>query len=414
MNRFLQIGIDFGTTNTVIALRDAAGAVTTVRYGTDDTYRSILYFDTEEDAAGQKLLSWAGAQALDEYIATGEHGRLLQSLKSYLASPHFTHSNIFGTSFALENLIARFLQHALRDGELGNTANARLCVGRPVRFVAQDSDPQLALTRLQQAFTQAGMPHITFIEEPVAAAYAYATRLTEPKNVLIADLGGGTSDFSVLRVVRPGVHPQLDILATGGVGVAGDDCDAAIIRHVVAPQFGFEQPLKNGQLPPRWLYDNLARWHYLSFLRSPANMKVLQDLVRQAVNPEPFIAFATLVDGNGGFALARAVQATKAALSSADVADFIFAFDDSVLSARVTRAEFEAWITPVRDALATALDETMQKAGLAASAIDHVFMTGGTSYIPFIRDIFASRFGVEKLADGGEFTSVAGGLALAA
>lgn len=413
MTQLAQVGIDFGTTNTVIALRDAAGTVTTVRYATDDTYRSILYFDVEQDARGQKLLSWAGPQAVDEYIATGEHGRLLQSLKSYLASPHFTHSNIFGTNFMLENLIARFLGHAIKDANL-SVSGARLCVGRPVRFVAQDSDPQLALTRLKAAFAQAGMDELTFVEEPVAAAYAYATRLTEPKTVLIADLGGGTSDYSILRVTKPGPMPQLDVLATGGVGIAGDDCDAAIIQHVVAPKFGFEQPLKNGQVPPRWLYDNLARWHYLSFLRSPANMKTLQELVKNAVNPEPFIAFSTLVEGNGGFALARAVQATKAALSSADKAMFTFAFDESILSAEVSRKDFEVWITPVRDALAKALDETLQSAGLQHGDIDHVFMTGGTSYIPFIRALFAERFGADKLAYGGEFTSVAGGLALVA
>lgn len=408
-----QIGIDFGTTNTVIALRDTSGTVITQRFGDESTYRSILYFDAEENARGQQLLSWAGAQAITEYVATGEHGRLLQSLKSYLASPHFTHSNIFGTNFALENLIARFLKHALHDSGLSITDDTRLCVGRPVRFVAQDSNPDLALNRLQQAFAQAGMPHITFVEEPAAAAYAYATRLTTPKTVLIADLGGGTSDYSVLRVTKPGPQPQVDILATGGVGVAGDDCDAAIIRNVVAPRFGFEQQLKNGQLPPRWLYDNLARWHYLSFLRSPANMKLLQDLVRQAINPEPFIAFATLVEGNGGFALARAVQATKAALSSADQADFTFAFDDSVLSATVSRVDFEHWTAPVREALAAALDETLHAAGLQHDAIDHVFMTGGTSYIPSVRQLFATRFGADKLAHGDEFTSVAGGLALA-
>lgn len=407
-----QIGIDFGTTNTVIALRDGAGAVSTLRFGNDDTYRSILYFDAEENAQGQKLLSWAGTKAVDEYIATGEHGRLLQSLKSYLASPHFTHSNIFGTNFALENLIARFLGHALADGQLKIDAPVR--VGRPVRFVAQNSDPELALTRLRAAFTQAGMADITFVEEPVAAAYAYATRLTEAKTVLIADLGGGTSDYSILRVTKPGLRPELQVLATGGVGMAGDDCDAAIIQNVVAPQYGYEQPLKNGQTPPRWLYDNLARWHYLSFLRSPQNLKTLQGLVRDAVNPEPFIAFSTLVEGNGGFALARAVQATKAALSSADDAPFSFAFDESILSASISRSDFEKWIAPVRDALSGALDDTLNTAGVKPGAIDHVFMTGGTSYIPLIRNIFADRFGRDRLAYGGEFTSVAGGLALVA
>lgn len=418
MNAVTQIGIDFGTSNTVLAMRDAVGAVRTCRFETAELYRSILYFDLEENAAGKKLLSWAGAQALQEYLNTGEHGRLLQSLKSYLASPHFTHSNIFGTNFTLENLIARFLRHALADAKLTLAPDARVVAGRPVRFVAQDSDATLALSRLTQAFSQAGLPNVHFVEEPVAAAYAYATRLTAPKTVLIADLGGGTSDFSVLRVVRPGPQPEVRVLATGGVGVAGDDCDAAIIRQVVAPQFGFDAPLKNGQLPPRWLYDNLARWHYLSFLRTPANLKLLRELVQQAVTPAPFIAFSTLVEGNGGFALAQAVQATKAALSEADTAPFSFAFDDSVLSANVSRADFEEWILPVRSAIASALDETLQSAGvggtgMGAGAVDHVFMTGGTSYIPSIRALFAERFGPEKLATGAEFTSVAGGLALA-
>ncbi len=417
-----QLGLDFGTTNTVAALRQGertqflhintpAALAATI----DDIYRSILFFDETEDKHGQKLQSWAGPAALAEYLNYGASGRLLQSLKSHLASPHFTHTQIFGQSFSLENLVARFIRHLRADfAAAGFTLpdNIHLVAGRPVRFVGQEASAELAIHRLGQAYTQAGFSKIHFTEEPVAAAYAFATRLSQSRTILIADLGGGTSDFSVLRVVRPGPQPEIKVLAMSGVGLAGDDVDALLIKHLIAPQFGQEKILKNGLPPPRWLYDNLSRWHYLSFLRTPKNMQLLTQLIEQAPDPLPFMRFHTLVAQNGGFALAQAIQNCKRDLSAAQQAELVFTFADFTIKATLDRGTFESWLTPLQSALTLATNQALADAGLVNADIDHVFMTGGTSYIPAIRQSFATRFGADRLAHGQELTSVAAGLAL--
>jgi hypothetical chaperone protein len=412
MKRF---GLDFGTTNTVLAGLDShsgSGGATVVRFAgvdpgeTTDTFRSVLYAEEDENSRQQRVRFWAGADALREYLRMGQYGRLLQSLKSYLASPHFTHSNVCGRTMTLEDLISTFLNLMLDDSGMADAVRAgTVVVGRPVRFVAQNADATLALARLTKACAGAGLNDIRFVEEPVAAAYAYATQVDSQRTVLICDLGGGTTDYSLLRVVKPGANPQVDVIATDGVALAGDDCDAAIIQHAVAPHFGLNHTLSNGQEPPRWLFDNLARWHHLSFLRTPQNVRLLEQL--------GLSAFHTLVTHNGGMALARAVQAAKAALSNADETVLRFQFEDIDITAPLARADFEQWITPVTAAMGNTLDDMLQRAGVAPHAIDDVFLTGGTSFIPAVRALYASRFGEHKIHAGGEFTSVAAGLALA-
>lgn len=413
----MAFALDFGTSNTVLAWRDEAGRLQSWRFDYEnanyDTYRSILYMEPAETARGVKLDDWAGPAAMAEYGRYGESGRLLQSLKSHLASPAFTGTQIFSTSFTLEQLIARFLNRLRQDAAAsGLDLGHRLTVGRPVRFVGADADEALAIDRLQRAFAQAGFTDCNLVPEPIAAAYEFARRTTEPGRVLIADMGGGTSDFAIVEIVTPGDRPELRVIATGGVGIAGDDLDAAIIDHVVAPQLGRDALLQSGQHVPRWLYDYVRRWHHLSFLRTPQVKRELQQLTSEAVDPQPLRLLQALIEQNQGFGLAQAVAAAKRDLSAADQATFSFTLDGQTITADISRADFEVWIAPLLQRLGDALGETLNSAGLGAGDIRHVFMTGGTSYVPAINRLFAETFSAATLHRGDELTSVAAGLAM--
>jgi hypothetical chaperone protein len=238
---------------------------------------------------------------------------------------------------------------------------------------------------------------------------------------MIGDFGGGTSDFSLLHV-GPGVRrrgrkPE-DLLGNAGVGLAGDAFDARIVRKLVSPALGADSMARSGQkiLPalPAWIYANLERWHYLSFLRTRAVMELLKGARARAMEPEKIESLIMLVDEDRGYQLHQAVQRVKYELSKAEQAEFRFREGGLELRIAVTRAKFESWIAEELGQIEQCVDHLMAASGVDARAVDRVFLTGGTSFVPAVRRIFEKRFGAERLRTGNEFTSVASGLALRA
>ena len=276
------LGLDFGTTNSALAQANADRTVQLAEFNGSTTFRSILYFDENDAARVHKLRVIAGPDAIQSYLNAKSPGRLIQSTKSYLASRLFTQTQIFGETFSLEELIGILLRHLRRSaeaqlGDLGST----LVVGRPVHFsgTKNDDDDEFAVNRLRSALRNAGFDDVHFLPEPVAAAYEYQRRLDHDELVLIADFGGGTSDFSIVRLkakqsATAGFENQ--VLGNDGVGIAGDTFDSKLVRHLVAPMLGLGSQYKTefGKiLPvPNWLYEHLERWHYLSFLKTRKNM----------------------------------------------------------------------------------------------------------------------------------------------
>ncbi len=418
------IGLDFGTTNSALALATSDGVVQLARFRGKETFRSILYFDEHDAARSGKLRVVAGPDAIQSYLNAKTPGRLIQSMKSYLASRLFNQTQILGETYALEELIGILLRHLRkfaeeRFGNLGST----LVVGRPVHFsgTKNEADDKFAVNRLRTAFSNAGFENVHFLPEPVAAAYKYQQRLDHDELVLIADFGGGTSDFSLLRV-GPGVRSAGDraraLLGNDGVPLAGDAFDGRLVRHLVAPLLGRGAEFRSvfdRVLPiPSWIYAHLERWHHLSFLRSPRTLQLLLDLRREALEPEKLAALLHLVEHDLGFLLFRAVERAKRELSEQDAARFRFEHEDLCIDRPVTRAQFEAWIAPELLAIAGCVDGLLRRARVPAAAVDRVFLTGGSSLVPAVRRLFEERFGSEKLRSGGELTSVASGLALRA
>jgi hypothetical chaperone protein len=408
------VGIDFGTTNCAVAVAQD-GVVEMARFGAQatETFRSVLYFDGAQSKGRKRPL--AGPAAIDAYLARETPGRLIQSLKSFLSSALFRETWVGSERYSVEDLTASMAmslreQAEIQFGDLGK----RVVLGRPVRFVGADTQEAdaLAVSRLEQAFRRAGFEEIVFEFEPVGAAYFYESTLDHDERIVIADFGGGTSDFSLLRVGR-----RRKILSTAGLAMAGDSFDAKIIRHVVSPMLGLGTEYRSlgKMLPmPSSIYLKLEKWHHLSFLKTQDTLRMLRSLEVQAEEPGKIEALINLVENDAGYSLHRAVQKTKVELSSRQQSEFVY--EDPCVSIRqvVTRADFEDWIEPQLSAISNCVDELLKDAKTRAEQIDRVFLTGGTSLVPAVRRIFEHRFGADRVQAGDEFTSVARGLALRA
>jgi hypothetical chaperone protein len=417
------LGLDFGTTNSAVAIvgPDGQPILATYADGAERTatFRSILYVDPE--APGESGLPprvSAGPAAIHAYLETGGRGRLIQSVKSHLASRRFTATSLFGVQYRLEDMIAlllRPLRLAARE-QLGAAVDGPVTVGRPVRFAGAHApeDDAFACDRLRHAVEQAGFGPVTFELEPLAAAHRYRQRLDHDELVLIGDFGGGTSDFSLVRL-GPSTS---DILGVEGVARAGDAFDARLIRHVAAPGLGLGSLRRTPfgrELPmPTWIYEDVERWDRLSFLKTRETQETLRTLEHEALEPEKIAALRHLVEDDLGFHLHGAVERTKRALSVAAEADFAFRDPPVELAAHVARAAMEEWIAPELEAIAACVDCVLAAGGVAARDVDVVFLTGGSAFVPAVRAIFAERFGAERLRGGEELTTVATGLALRA
>ncbi len=412
------VGIDFGTTNSSIA-RSMDGSVELVRFpflgGSTESYRSLLYLEK----AKNKLASWTGPAGIERYLAHESPGRLIQSLKSFLTSRTLLTTEVFGVRVTVEELIARILRDLREQAERAFDAPITSAIaGRPVRFVGAESeaDNTYAEGRLRAAYELAGFTNVEFELEPVAAAHFYESTLDHEELILIGDFGGGTSDFSLIRV-GPRGRRQADLVGNAGVGIAGDAFDAKIVRHLVSPHLGAGTKLRSVDklLPvPTWVYAKLERWHHLSFLKARDTMNLLSSVRAQAVEPEKIEALIHLVNEDLGYNLHQSVQKTKCALSSAKSAPFRLSDGAIEIDAAAKRSAFEKWIGSELQEIETCVDELLRGAGVGAPAVDKVFLTGGSSFVPSVRSIFETRFGADRIETGSEFTSVAQGLALKA
>ncbi|WP_353067353.1 Hsp70 family protein [Tunturibacter psychrotolerans] len=429
------LGIDFGTTNSSIASARGDGMVELASFPTaaaaTESFRSVLYLEQHKHSGRTQIKGFTGPQAIEHYLHAEHKGRLIQSLKSYLTSRTLTGTEVFGRRYTIEDLISRILSDLRLSAErqFGHPVR-QATVGRPVRFVGADSveDDDFAVQRLRQAFLHAGFESVEFEMEPIAAAYAYESTLDHDELILIGDFGGGTSDFSLLHV-GPGVRARgrtaKDLLGNSGLGLAGDSFDARIVRKLVSPALGsdsFERsyaqapdrPASIIPAAPAWIYANLERWHYLSFLKTRNVAEILKSARARAQEPEKIEALINLIEEDLGYQLHQAVQRLKVDLSNHETAKFRFRDGSMDLVATVERTEFEGWIAEDLQSIERCVDTLLATSNISTREVDRVFLTGGTSFVPAVRRIFESRFTSSRVRTGNEFTSVARGLALRA
>ncbi|MDH3598579.1 MAG: Hsp70 family protein [Candidatus Tectomicrobia bacterium] len=426
------VGLDFGTTNSAIAVVDSDGTAQLATFQADghtvSTFRSILYsFHPKDNEAGGRRVV-AGPAAIPAYQEAEPRGRFIQSIKSFLASRLFEQTNLYHRTYQLEDLIATIVQ------DLRTTAEAQfgaigpdIVVGRPVCFAgASDADDEaLALSRLRQAVQQCGFDNVSFEYEPVAAASYYETQLDHDELVLIADFGGGTSDFSLLRLgpsmrgasMRDNDDERNRILGTAGVAIGGNDFDSQFIRHLVAPALGAGSTYTSfgKMLPmPRQLYAELERWDKLSFLKTGQTLNMLHEIRSQAHEPDKIEGLLCVIEEELGYQLYKAIEDIKFTLSTKAAGTFVFNEPPVEITADVTREAFETWICRDIDDMRMCIDHLLEQCHVTPGDIDSIFMTGGSSLVPIVRRLFADKFSPDRLRSGGELTSVARGLALRA
>lgn len=412
------IGIDFGTTNSVVARADAPGQVDLVEFAAPDgpgaVFRSALCF-WQESAMARGLAHEAGPWAIAEFLDFPQGCRFIQSFKSVAANPAFENAGLFEKRLKFEELGQIFLSHLIAHaGAALHDLPDTIVVGRPVRYVGARPDAALARTRYDAMFAMLGRP-VHYVYEPLGAAYSFASRLSAPATLLVADFGGGTSDFSVVRVEAPGSVQRCIPLGSSGIGIAGDRFDYRIMDNLVLPLLGkggtyrsFDKVL---EIAPGHFAD-FGDWSRLALMRNRRTIEQLTRLQRSATDPAAIGRMIAVVENELGYALYDAVGQLKRALSRDTCGAFQFTGAGLTINADVTRADFECWIAPDLARIGDTVDTALARAGVTPEQIDHVFLTGGSSLIPAVRGLFTARFDESRIASGDELTSIAHGLAL--
>jgi len=399
--------IDFGTSNSLlcgVTPRAVDQPLSLDPSASDPSvFRSILFYSEAKQ--------WHfGAEALERYVADGMRGRFLRSLKRFLPMPSFEETRIGSRAVRLEELIGVFLREMRkRANEHYGVDVRRALFGRPARFADSDENDALAEERLGAAAQFAGFDEVHFCPEPTAAAYDFRSRLTEPKVVLVADFGGGTSDYTVARLT-PG-EDDVEVLAIGGVSVAGDAFDGALMRHKVSRHFGadvkYKVPFGSNVLSmPRPLMESLC---------SPADTCLLaqRDIKSGSLGKDDkrhIDQLLCLVEDSLGFQLFESIEHAKRALSDEPVTELRFDYPGIDIAEPITQTEFQHFSKPQVDAILGSLDSTLTQSGLGAASIDLVCCTGGTARVAALAAGIQSRFGAEKLVRLRSLHSVIQGL----
>jgi hypothetical chaperone protein len=426
-----SLGIDFGTTNTVLSLADASGPARLVRFpapghsldGPADgrsgselfAFRSCLSFFAPAERPSERTIA-AGPWAIEAYVEDPAETRFIQSFKSFSAAQSFTETQILGRRYRFEDLLSTFLLK-VRDyaGQSLGAIPERVIVGRPVIFAGAAPSEALALERYEIAFRRMGVKEVLYAYEPVGAAFFFARELDHDATVLVGDFGGGTSDFSIIRFERHAGEVRAVPLGRAGVGVAGDAFDYRIIDNLVSPELGkgsdYQTFGKTLPIPNKY-YAAFARWDQLALLRASRDMREIRSLAREAVEPEKIARLIETLDENYGYQLYRAVSRLKEALSVEEAEVFRFDAGSISIVKPVARTAFEGWIAPELAQIEAAVDRALADANLPPGGIDRVFLTGGSSLVPAVRAIFHRRFARERIETGAELESIAAGLAL--
>ncbi len=404
-------GLDFGTSNSAIGIvRDGAPLLAPVE---DDAtlIPSAVFFDYE--TRGRILF---GAEAVRTYIGQTE-GRLMRALKSILGSPLIDETTALGhKKVALTEVVEIFIRHLKSKAEAFAGAEISAVVhGRPVRFVDRDDKADAkAQNVLDRIARRAGFRDVAFVYEPIAAAYYYEETARVEETVLIADIGGGTSDFSVIRIGperRRKPDRRDDILSNDGVRVGGTDFDTLLSLDAVMPQLGLGTHLFEKNLPmPKALYFELATWPTINFTYTHKNERELKVLVSDSKEPEKTRRLLKTIHHRLGHRIAFAVEDAKICLSNAEEAPIALAFLERELAVSATRKGFQRAVKEKTEQLHATASRCIAGAGLKPNTIDTVFFTGGSSLVPAVRAAIARAVPAARVASGSDFLSVALGL----
>lgn len=415
--------IDFGTSNSAIAVPDAGGAMRLVELepGATTMPTAVFYFVEGPELDGPPRAF--GRAAVAAYV-DGLDGRLMRSMKSILGSALIDQTTDVGGGRGAKylDIVAGYLRHLKRRAEAQAGAPIRRVVlGRPVFFV--DDDPvrdAQAQAALESAARQIGFDDVQFQYEPIAAAFDYERGIDREQVVLVADIGGGTSDFSVVRVGPQHAAKRErkdDILANHGVHVAGTDFDRRIELAAILPEYGFGAmgPSIAGALArevPSGVYFDLATWHLINTVYAPGRAAELRSMRRFYAEPRHFERLMVVVSERLGHELAARAEGAKIAVAEGGATRIDLSHTERDLAVALNEGEAVAAIEADIERIVDTARETVRQAGLGAGQIDALYFTGGSTGLRLLAERIAAAFPAAQIARGDRFASVATGLAL--
>jgi len=406
-------GIDFGTSNSTVGyLRPGQPTLLPLEDG-KLTLPSVVFFNAEDES------TCFGRAALNDYLY-GYEGRLMRSLKSLLGSRLIDgKTEVHGHALLFSDLLAAFIGDLKRRADLlCGRSFEQVVLGRPVYFV--DDDPladQAAEDTLAGIAHAIGFKEVSFQYEPIAAAFHYETQISREELVLVVDIGGGTSDFSLVRLSPQRAQcsdRQQDVLASGGVHLGGTNFDRQLSLASVMPTLGCRSQLKSLREMPSGIFFNLATWHTINFAYTRDVLAEQKRLASEAREPEKTARLLALIEKRAGHWLANAVEQAKIALSAQDFTELPLARLELGLSQSLSRVEFDEATVGLVDQIETTVSRLLHDAGIGAGGIDTVFFTGGSSGIPRLRQRIAALLPQARAIEGDLFGSIGAGLAVEA
>lgn len=409
------LSIDFGTSNSLVGAFHQGQRIEALPLdpqAADPTLmRTLLYFPHAD-------LCYYGAEAIEEYIAQDMEGRLFRSFKSHLPNQAYLGTVISNRILTLESMVGLFLLELRKRAEkILGTSIENAVIGRPARYSMDEVADGFALHRMQKAAQFAGFKKVHFVPEPLAAAFDYRRELTEEKIVLIGDFGGGTSDFTLIRLSPQPFRPE-DVLAIDGCPLAGDALDSVFMSHRLNEYFGaktrYRLPMANNVLTmPAGITQRLNHPAHIVHLKEKETYEFIREVKKCSLTNKDKDAVERLfilLEDQQIFPFFEQIEKTKRELSDQPSSPFSFQYPSLEIEEVFTQAQFVDWAQSTREKIFEAMDRCLKAASLTAEQVDLVCLTGGTAKVGFIRAELENRFGAERLKTQSQFHSVLSGL----
>jgi len=414
MNKYIY-GIDFGTTNSALAILDT-GTNEIVRMFTTP---SLLFFPENQNTKGGIVYS-VGQEAVQRYVESRMQGRFMKSIKRVLPNKSFHDTKISGKKFRAEDLVAMILLFLKKQADEFLGEDIRVAViGRPVVFDENPEKDQLAQDRLSKAARLAGFETFYFQMEPIGAAFTYERQIQKKELVLVGDFGGGTSDFSIMQLNPAAIHNSdrsKDMVAKGGIYIGGDSFDSDIMWHRGTPHFG--RGVKEQFEPGKWLdvplsyFTNICSWEKMNFLDTIKWRESIRKSYVFSGQDYRIKNLQILVEKNLGYLLFKQVEQAKFGLTAGDLAAFTFEESGIHIQEMITIEDFESVIIHKNmEKIDRYLQDFLKRNAISPDDIDAVFLTGGTAFVRPLQHIFHRIFGEDRVKSGDHFNSVATGIA---
>ncbi len=407
--------IDFGTSNSLISYIDNNGnsKLIPIDHDGDVILKSIIFTPSQREW-------YFGKEAIEERENNDGEGRFFRSIKKFLAEPNYKGTEVHGKLVSIEFLVSKILGHMKikADRYVGENVS-RVVLGRPARYSLDDSNDKLAETRMEKAAKLAGFETIIFCPEPLAAGLNFSSINEKSKaiNVLIADFGGGTSDFTILKVHDKDYSPD-DVLGMSGLFVAGDALDGQMMRDFISKHFGsqieYQIPFNDNVLRfPKKMMLTLCSPAHISILREKETWELLKEIQSYSISDEYkrlIEQLFTLVEEQLAYPVYREIENTKIELSSKNCACYTFKQSSINIEEVISEESYRESISPTIEKIKNSMLMAFEHSSLELSDIDKVFITGGTGQSPYIQEMLRNIFGAEKISDGEVFQSVINGL----